>query len=51
MPLVFELENGDRVTREIWNTKRRQTFEYALPDRVKRILIAPDHSVYFKPAR
>ena len=51
VPLVFELENGDRVTREIWNTKRRQTFEYALPDRVKRILIAPDHSVYFKPAR
>ena len=51
VPLVFELENGDRVTREIWNTKKRQTFEYALPDRVKRILIAPDHSVYFKPAR
>ena len=51
VPLVFELENGDRVTREIWNTKKRQTFEYVLPDKVKRILIAPDHSVYFKRAQ
>lgn len=51
VPMAFELENGDRITREIWNTKRRQTFEYALPDKVKRVLIAPDHSVYFKPAR
>ena len=51
VPLVFELENGERITREIWNTKRRQTFEYSLPDQVKRIMIAPDHAVYFKPAR
>ncbi len=51
VPLVFELENGERITREIWNTNRRQTFEYALPDKVKRIMIAPDNSVYFKPAR
>lgn len=51
VPLVFELENGDRITREIWNTQKRQTFEYAVPDGVKRILIAPDYSVYFKTAR
>lgn len=51
VPLVFELENGERITREIWNTKKRQTFEYAMPEKVKRIMIAPDHSVYFKPAR
>ena len=51
VPLVFELENGDRITREIWNTKKRQTFEYTVPDEVKRIVVAPDHSVYFKPAR
>lgn len=51
VPLVIELENGDRIVREIWNTKRRQTFEYVLPDRAKRIDIAPDFSVYFKAAR
>lgn len=51
VPLVFELENGDRITREIWNTKKRQTFEYTVPDEVKRIVVAPDHSVYFKVAR
>ncbi len=51
VPLVIELENGDRIAREIWNTRRRQTFEYALPDRAKRIDIAPDFSVYFKAAR
>lgn len=51
VPLVFELENGDRITREIWNTKKRQTFEYTVPDGVRRIVIAPDYSVYFKPAR
>lgn len=51
VPLVIELENGDRIVREIWNTQRRQTFEYALPDRAKRIEIAPDFSVYFKAAR
>lgn len=51
VPLVIELENGDRIAREIWNTRKRQTFEYALPDKVKRILIAPDFSVYFKAAR
>ncbi len=51
VPMIFELENGDRVTREIWNTKRRQTFEYTLPNKVKRIQIAPDHSVYFRLAR
>lgn len=51
VPLVFELENGDRITRKIWNTKKRQTFAYTMPDKVKRILVAPDYSVYFKPAR
>lgn len=51
VPLVIELENGDRIVREIWNTQKRQTFEYALPDRAKRIDIAPDYSVYFKAAR
>ena len=51
VPLVIELENGDRIVREIWNTRRRQTFEYVLPDRAKRIDIAPDFSVYFKAAR
>ncbi|MXY48200.1 MAG: M1 family metallopeptidase [Gemmatimonadetes bacterium] len=51
VPLVIELENGDRIVREIWNTQRRQTFEYALPDRAKRIDIAPDFSVYYKAAR
>ena len=51
VPLVIELENGDRVVREIWNTRRRQTFEYALPARAKRIDIAPDFTVYFKAAR
>lgn len=51
VPLVIELENGDRIVREIWNTQRHQTFEYALPDRAKRIGIAPDFSVYFKAAR
>ncbi|MCY3555733.1 MAG: M1 family aminopeptidase [Gemmatimonadetes bacterium] len=51
VPLVIELENGDRIVREIWNTQKRQTFEYALPDRAKRIDIAPDFSVYFKAAR
>ncbi len=51
VPLVFELENGDRITRDIWNTHRRQTFEYAVPDKVKRIIVAPDHAVYFKPAQ
>ncbi|MDD9948064.1 MAG: M1 family aminopeptidase [candidate division Zixibacteria bacterium] len=51
VPLVIELENGDRIVREIWNTRRRQTFEYALPDRAKRVDIAPDFSVYFKAAR
>ncbi len=51
VPLVIELENGDRIVREIWNTQRRQTFEYALPDRAKRIDIAPDFSVYFEAAR
>lgn len=51
VPLVIELENGDRIVREIWNTQRRQTFEYALTDRAKRIDIAPDFSVYFKEAR
>ena len=51
VPLVIELENGDRTTREIWNTKRRQTFEFTLPDRAKRIDIAPDFSVYFRAAR
>ena len=51
VPLVIELENGDRITRVIRNTQRRQTFEYPVPDRVKRIIIAPDHSVYFKPAQ
>ena len=51
VPLVIELENGDRIVREIWNTQKRQTFEYALPDRAKRIDVAPDYSVYFKAAR
>ena len=51
VPLVFELENGDRMTREIWNTKKRQTFEYTVPDEVKRIFIAPDFSVYFRHAQ
>ena len=51
VPLVFELENGDRITREIWNTKKRQTFEYTVPDEVKRIVIAPDFSVYFRNAQ
>ncbi len=51
VPLVFELENGDRITREIWNTQKRQTFAYTMPDRVKRILVAPDYSVYYKRAR
>lgn len=51
VPLVIELENGGRIVREIWNTRKRQTFEYALPDRAKRIDIAPDFSVYFKAAR
>ena len=51
VPLVFELENGDRMTREIWNTKKRQTFEYTVPDEVKRIVIAPDFSVYFRHAQ
>lgn len=51
VPLVIELENGDRFVRAIWNTQRRQTFEYALPDRARRIDIAPDFSVYFKAAR
>ena len=51
VPLVFELENGERITREIWNTKKRQTFEYTVPDEVKRIVIAPDLSVYFRHAR
>jgi len=51
VPLVFELENGDRITREIWNTKKRQTFEFTVPDGVKHIVIAPDFSVYFKHAR
>lgn len=51
VPLVIELENGDRIVREIWNTQRRQTFEYTLPDRAKRIDIAPDFSVYFEAAR
>ena len=51
VPLIFELENGDRITREFWNTKKRQTFEYAVPDEVKRIVIAPDFSVYFRHAQ
>ncbi len=51
VPLVFELENGDRITRDIWHTSRRQSFEYTVPDDVARVLIAPDLSVYFKPAR
>ena len=51
VPLVFELENGERITREIWNTKKRQTFEYTVPDEVKRIVIAPDFSVYFRHAQ
>ena len=51
VPLVIELENGDRIVQEIWNTKRRQTFEFTLPDRAKRIDIAPDFSVYFRAAR
>lgn len=51
VPLVIELENGDRIVQEIWNTQKRQTFEYTLPDKAKRINIAPDYSVYFKTAR
>ncbi len=51
VPLVIELVNGDRIVREIWNTQKRQTFEYTLPDRAKRIDVAPDYSVYFKAAR
>ena len=51
VPLVIELENGDRITRVIRNTQRRQTFEYPVPGEVRRIIIAPDQSVYFKPAR
>jgi len=51
VPLVIELENGDRIYRDVWNARKRQTFEYVVPDEVKGITIARDHSVYFQPAR